>query len=79
MSPFIFDQVSGFLFFERGLNAAAGSKGVEPPFGWPRLPATTESLTMSKFNRLFTLRPLLQIEQEMEWYKFIAAKSLDGL
>jgi len=52
---------SGFLFFERGLNAAAGLKEVEPPFGWPRLPATTESLTIWKFNRLFTLRPLVQI------------------
>jgi hypothetical protein len=56
----LFDQVSGFLFFDAGLNAAAGSKEVEPPFGWPRLPATTESLTMSKFIRVFILRPLLQ-------------------
>ena len=56
----LFDQVSGFLFFDGTLNAAAGSKEVEPPFVWPRLPANTESLTMSKFIRVFILRPLLQ-------------------
>ena len=51
----LFAQDSGFPFFDKGLNAAAGSEEVGPPFGWPRLPATTESLTMSKFIRVLIL------------------------
>lgn len=51
----LFAQDSGLPFFDRGLNAAAGSEEAELPFGWPRLPATTESLTMSKFIRVLIL------------------------
>jgi hypothetical protein len=64
--PIYLDQESVLLFFERGLNAAAGSEEAEPPLGWPRLPATTESLTMSKFIRVLILLVGLHIWQETE-------------
>lgn len=34
---------SGSPFFDRGLNAAAGSEEADPPFSWLRLPATIYS------------------------------------
>lgn len=55
------DSGPGLPFFDKGLNAAAGSEEAGPPFGWPRLPATTESLTMSKFIRVLILRLVLQV------------------
>jgi hypothetical protein len=52
-------------FFDKGLNAAAGSGDAGPPFGWPRVPATTESLTTSKFILVLILLLVLQVQNEM--------------
>lgn len=59
----LFAQESGpgLSFLDKKLNEPAGSEEAGTPFGWPRLPTTTESLTMSKFIRVLILLLVLQV------------------
>ena len=50
--------MSGCSLFDGKLKVAAAAEDAELPFCWPRLPATTESLTISKLSLPLTFLPL---------------------